>query len=116
MKKINKLGEIEIQSIKDDFEKVMKSSFEIWGDANFRLPTDYTRGTINTAILESVCNYISSKELSFLKSNKTKIRSNYKALISDKVYYEAVSKSTGGKTKVLDRFRLAHEILNQGTV
>ena len=116
MKKINKMDEAQIQEMKDDFEKVMKWSFEIWGDTNFRLPTDYTRGTINTAILESVCNYISTKDDSFLETNQEKIVENYSTLIHDTVYYEAVTKSTGNKAKVLDRFRLAHEILNQGTV
>jgi len=116
MKKINKMEEGQIKEIMDDFEKVMKWSFEIWGDTNFRLPTDYTRGTINTAVLESVCNYISSKDNSFLETNQLKIGENYSILIHDKVYYEAVTNSTGNKAKVLDRFRLANEILNQGTV
>ena len=116
MKKINKMDEGQIHEIKVDFEKVMKWSYEIWGDSNFRLPTDYTRGTINTAILESVCNYISSKDNSFLEKNQEIIGENYSTLIHDTVYYEAVTKSTGNKAKVLDRFRLAHEILNQGTV
>jgi hypothetical protein len=116
MKKINKLDDSKIQKMKDDFVRVMKWSFEIWKYKNFRIPTEQTRGTINTAILESVCNYLSSKNDDFLKKNAVKIRKNYSALIDDAIYYEAVTKSTGNKAKVLDRFRIAHEILNQDTV
>ena len=115
MKKINKMDESQISQMKVDFEKVMKWSFEIWGNTNFRIPTDYTRGTINTAILESVCNYLSFQEDSFLERNQEIINENFSTLIHAPVYFEAVTKSTGNKAKVLDRFRLAHEILNQGT-
>lgn len=115
MKKINKLEEKYIQQMRDDFEFVMVTTFNIWGRANFRLPTELTRGTINTAILESVCNYISSKSIDFINKNKKTIRKNFTSLIQNPIYFEAVTKSTGNKTKVLDRFRLANEILNQNT-
>lgn len=116
MKKINKMQDSKIQEIKDDFERVMAWSYDIWELDNFRIPTDYTRGTINTAILESVCNYLSSKDEDFLKKNRKIIKRNYRNLIKNTIYYEAVTKSTGNKAKVLDRFRLAHEILNEGIV
>lgn len=115
MKIINSMPDYNIKEMEEDFHRVMKWSFKIWDSTNFRIPTDYTRGTINTAILESVCNYISFQEDKFLERNKKIIRENYKKLINDSIYYEAVTKSTGNKAKVLDRFSLAHEILNQGT-
>jgi len=116
MKRINQLTEDEIQPMKDDFERVMKKSYNIWGRNNFRIPTDFTRGTINTAILETVCNYLSSKTDDFININKQTIKGNYKKLIKNDLYFESVTKATGNKTKVLDRFRLAHEILNDGTI
>lgn len=115
MKKMNKFPDETIETIRQDFIRVMQWSFEIWGYANFRIPTEYTRGTINTAILESVCNYLSHKSDDFLVLNKDTIRSNYNTLIDDGTYYEAVTKSTGNKAKVLDRFRLAQSILDQNT-
>jgi uncharacterized protein with ParB-like and HNH nuclease domain len=115
MKKINKKEELAIQEMKDDFKRVMEWSFEIWGVYNFRIPTDQTRGTINTAILESVCNYLSSKDNDFLEANRDTIRDNYTTLINNTTYFEAVTKSTGNKAKVLDRFSIAHEVLNFGT-
>jgi len=116
MKKINKIDSNKIQEMKEDFQRVMQWSYSIWTYKNFRIPTSYTRGTINTAILESVCNYLSSKNDSFLERNKDIIRGNYTKLIDDDVYVEAVTKSTGNKAKVLERFRLAHEILNLGVI
>lgn len=115
MKRINKFEYEEINEIIDDFERVMTWSYNIWGDKNFRIPTKHTRGTINTAILETVCNFISLKDDAFLKKNKRTIKKNFKSLISNEIYFEAVTKSTGNKAKVLDRFRLAHEILSENT-
>lgn len=116
MKKINKMEDDEIQKIVVDFERVMQQSFSIWKNANFRIPTQKTRGTINTAVLETVCNYLSYKDDGFIKKNKATIKKNYGTLIKDTVYHDAVTRSTGNKMKVTDRFRIAHEILNQNTI
>lgn len=116
MKKINKSDENRIIEIKEDFRYVMNWSFEIWEKNNFRIPNENTRGTINTAILETVCNYLSTKTNEFLEKNKSIIKKNYSSLIKDHIYYEAVTKSTGNKGKVLDRFKIAHDILNKETL
>lgn len=115
MKQINKMNEVQIQQMKRDFKRVMQLSYDIWGLNNFRIPTAYTRGTINTAILESVCNYLSSKDDSFIKDNRNTIKVNYDTLINNTEYLDSVSKSTGNKAKVLVRFKLANEILNLHT-
>lgn len=115
MKKINKMEDSQINEIKVDFKNVMEWSFEIWGDANFRIPTNATRGTINTAIFETVCNYLSSKDEKFIYRNLNRLNNNFSELLKNEIYFEAVTKSTGNKAKVLDRFRLAHEILNLQT-
>ena len=114
MKKINQMEDSQIQTIKDDFKRVMLRSFDIWEYKNFRIPTSFTRGTINTAILETVCNYLSFKSDTFLEKYSEVIYQNYLDLINNSIYYEAVTKSTGNKAKVLDRFKLVHEILNKG--
>jgi hypothetical protein len=116
MKEINKMPDPQIEKIKVDFKRVMEWSFKIWGLKNFRIPTEQTRGSINSSIIETVCNYLSYKTDDFLELNLAAIKENYSALLNNKVYYDAVTKSTGNKTKVIERFRLAHEILNQGTI
>jgi hypothetical protein len=115
MKKINKMDDEHIQTIEKDFKRVMNWTFRIWGRANFRIPTDYTRGTINTAILETVCYFISRKSDMFIEKNKLTIKKNLTNLIGNEQYYDAVSRATGGKSKVFIRFELAENILNQET-
>lgn len=115
MKKINKMEDDQIQEMRDDFELVMLLSIDIWGEGNFRIPTEFTRGTINTAIFETVCHFLSSNSEVFINRNKQVIKENYTLLINHPVYFEAVTKSTGNKNKVLERFRLVHEMLNLDT-
>jgi uncharacterized protein with ParB-like and HNH nuclease domain len=114
MKRINKLSDNEINVMKDDFKRVMKVAFEIWGRANFRIPTKKTRGLINTAVLETVCNYLSANSNEYIMRNFQIIKKNYSELIKDAVYNDAVTKSTGNKNRVLNRFRIVYEILNRG--
>lgn len=116
MKQINRFTDIELDDVEIDFERVMKISFSIWGNANFRIPTQHTKGTINTAILESVCNFIAHKSNDYIERNRAIIHDNYSLLITNEVYYNAVTTSTSNKTKVFDRFNFAHEILSQGTI
>ena len=115
MKKINKMDDEHIQTIEKDFQRVMKWSFRIWERANFRMPTDHTRGTINTAIFETVGYFIAKRTDEFIERNKLIIRNNYTNLIHNSEYYDSVSRATGGKSKVLARFELVEEILNQNT-
>lgn len=116
MKKINVATDDAIHQMKIDFERVMKWSFKIWGFNNFRIPTQQTRGSINTAILETVCNYIANQNDVFLEKNTERIKRNYQLLLKNERYFEAVTKSTGNKAKVIERFNLIHGILNQNTV
>ena len=116
MKRINKLSDDKIQKIKDDFKRVMQIAFKIWERNNFRIPTITTRGLINTAVLETVCNYLSVYSDDYINKNISKIEKNYSDLINNPIYNDAVTKSTGNKTRVLNRFRLVFEILNKGLV
>jgi len=114
MKRINKLQDDKISEMKNDFKRVMQTAYKIWDRANFRIPTYATRGLINTAVLESVCNYLSSYSDDYIKKNIQTIKKNYSELIENPVYNDAVTKSTGNKNRVLCRFKLAFEILNKG--
>lgn len=115
MRTINKLPDRQIEIMKEDFKHVMETSFLIWSDRSFRIPTSYTKGTINVAVLESVCNFLSSKSKEYLTKNANEIRANYITLINDEKYYDSVTTSTGSKQKVLDRFALAHKHLSNIT-
>lgn len=114
MKGINNMKEDKILEISNDFKNVMEWSFMIWGRRNFRIPTPSTRGSINVAILESVCNYLSKKGRAFIERNQDALSNNFDKLVLNNQYIEAVSTSTGNRNKVLDRFRIAYDILNEG--
>lgn len=115
MRRINCMDDVQIQKIRDDFNRVMTVSLKIWDKGNFRIPTKQTRGVINTAVLESVCHYLSSCSDEFIEKNLNIIRSNYTDLINDDNYQYAAMRATANKNSVLDRFRLAHEILSVNT-
>jgi uncharacterized protein with ParB-like and HNH nuclease domain len=113
MRKINLMTDTEIAELKADLKRVMTLTFNFFGKNNFRLPSNQTRGKINTAILESVCYFFSLHSDSFLKKNKQRIKRNFKKLLKNPSYLEAVRFSTSNKTNVINRFKLAQEILAQ---
>ncbi|MBF0567479.1 MAG: DUF262 domain-containing protein [Nitrospirae bacterium] len=113
--KINKMSNNEIEELKGDFIRVMTRTFELYQYGNFRIPTDSTRGRINIAVMESVCHFFSAQTDEFIKANKKRLIKNYKSLLEDEDYLDAVSVSTGDKRRVNARFRLSREILGNVT-
>ncbi len=113
MKKINLMEEGKIESLKQDFERVMKKTYDFFGERNFRLPTEETRGRINMAMLESVAYFFSDKSDDFLQEHQEKITSNFDTLLKDEVYLDAIRFSTGDKSRVLNRFKKVEEILGK---
>ena len=113
MRKINLATEEEIEIIRKDFKRVMELTYDFFGDVNFRIPTDGTRGRVNIAVMESVYFYFVNKSDTYLKTNKLNIKKNFKILLEDGIYLNAVRFSTGGKNNVVDRFKRTQEILSQ---
>jgi len=109
MKRINKMPDEKIIEIKKDFYHVMKMAYMIWNKNGFRIPTAKTRGLINTAVLETVCNYLSAYSEEYINRNNNILHNKYFELLSNPDYYDAVTKSTGNKARVLKRFKLVFE-------
>lgn len=111
MTKINKMP----QSKSDDLERCTLNVFsltrEIFGDANFRIPTDYTRGRINIAVMESIFNCFYQKKIRgpVKSTQKNKLITAFRNLLSDDKFLGAVRWSTGSMNQVKTRFRLAHD-------
>jgi uncharacterized protein with ParB-like and HNH nuclease domain len=114
MRKINLMAEPEREELKADFKRVMTLTFEFFAQTNFRLPSNQSGGKINIAILESVCYFFSVKSDSFLKKNKGTIQSNFDKLLKNQHYLEAVRFTTSNRNYVINRFKLAQEILGEG--
>ncbi len=117
MKTINKMTEQDILKLKEDFKRVMQLTYDFYGDKNFRVPLagKTTRGRISIAVLESVGNFFSKQEDSFLYRNKEIIKSNLDYLLKNNEYLGAVQKNTNTKNRVETRFNLAQEILGDIT-
>jgi hypothetical protein len=113
MKKINDFDEAKIDEIKKDFQRVFELSYKIWGEKNFRIPTTSTRGFINTAILETVCNYLSSKDDTYIQENIDRIKKRYTDLIHNPEFVDSVTTATSSKAKVQKRFQLVYDIFDE---
>jgi hypothetical protein len=117
MKKINSMTTDEVNSLKIDFERVMKYTYSFFGTQNFRVPQYNqnaewrSRGVINSAMFESICYFFSEQPDSFLIKNKETIIKNFWELFNDPNYIDAVRFSTGNKARVFNRFKLVKQIL-----
>lgn len=112
MRQINKMSMVEVGDIKKRFLEIMDKTLQSFGEANFRIPSDYTRGRINIAVMETVYYvYYKKIELGQTIDNALMGRS-FQTLLRDSDYLDAVRNSTGSPSKVMMRFNLAKQIFN----
>ncbi|PKD17144.1 hypothetical protein APR41_06840 [Salegentibacter salinarum] len=116
MKYLNRfnINDSEIIALEEEFDKSMRLTYDFFGRNNFRIPTNETRGRINIAVFETVAGYFASQNEEFLKLNKRTIKKNFKILIDNWDYLDAVRISTGDKKRVSTRFDLVFDTLNAG--
>lgn len=108
MRKMNGMTENEIATIEQDFIKVMHRTQEIFGKANFRIPTDYTIGRVNIAVMESIYNTFYKKIKHGDAIDKDKATAAFSKLLNEQKYIDAVRNSTAEKKKVERRFSMAN--------
>ena len=110
MTKINKMTDVEIGSLKQKALSVFVQTHRVFGDANFRIPTDYTRGRINIAVMESLfnCFYQIQENMPNVKLDKPRLKAAFDKLLADEKFRASVRWSTGSTTQVKTRFRMAH--------
>lgn len=112
MIKLNRMSDSEIETLKQKTLKVLQLTTSIFGDRNFRIPTECTRGRINIAVMETVFWY-------FFKFHDDEVgspdnyKSRYKQLLADESYLNAVRWSTGSKSQVKIRFDKAMSYLSK---
>ncbi len=112
MRKINKLSLVEVEDIKKRFLSIMKQTLHVFGMANFRIPSDYTRGRINIAVMETIY-YVFYKKAELGQTiDNDLMRQSFQTLLKDSEYLDAVRNSTGSPYKVTTRFELARKIFN----
>jgi hypothetical protein len=112
MRKINKASQIEVEDIKKNFLKTMEQTRSVFGMNNFRIPSDYTRGRINIAVMETIY-YVFYKKVEHGQTiDKNLMQQSFQTLLRDSKYLDAVRNSTGSPYKVMTRFELARQIFN----
>ena len=112
MRKINRSSVIEVEDIKKDFLRIMKQTRRIFGSYNFRIPSDYTRGRINIAVMETIYYVFYRKAQLGQMIDDGLMRQSFQTLLKDGMYLDAVRNSTGSPSKVMTRFDLAKQIFN----
>lgn len=103
-----------IDSLVRTFEGVFDLSRDVLGKDAFRIPTENGMGRINIAVMESVCRFFAEHSEDWIRKNASRIEMNYKRLIADQQYRDAVRSSTGDPRRVRTRFQMAREILGEG--
>ncbi|MDM8529330.1 DUF262 domain-containing protein [Anaerolineales bacterium HSG24] len=113
LKMMNTMSEAELESLAKEFERVMRLTYQFFKEKNFRWPTENSRGRVNIALLESVSYFFSRQDDAFLKTHKKRIRKNYRQLLQNQAFADAVRISTGDIKRVMTRFELAQKILGE---
>jgi hypothetical protein len=98
--------------IRQQFLHVMQRTYDVYGEANFRPPTDDGRNRINIALMESVYRFFALKEKGPAReTNNKRLLRNYELLCKDTEFIDAIQRATSGRQRVLIRFNKAMEIL-----
>ena len=115
MTRINKMKDDEIESLREKTLTVFSLTNRIFEDVNFRIPTDYTRGRINIAVMESLFQCFFDKNLKneTINSTKEQFQGALKHLLENEKYLESVRWATSSTMRVKTRFRLAHNAFDK---
>ncbi|NEQ38940.1 MAG: DUF262 domain-containing protein [Okeania sp. SIO3I5] len=106
MQKINEMSDEQIDELKQDFERVMKLTYDFFEQANFRLPTDRSRGKVNTIMFESISYFFSRHDDQFLEQHKQTIQQNFVKLRENYEYVGSIKRVRHARDTVIKRFDL----------
>lgn len=111
---INKvLTEKQIADLEQKFEHAMLLSRDCFGNKNFRFPTRTTRGRINIALFECISYFFANHSEEYIRNNKSFIKKQFKLLLKDNEFINAIRFSTGDKNRVKTRFEKVQEYFKQ---
>ena len=108
MVELNKTTSDFCDVIAEQFQSVFQNIRAILGADAFRIASTKTRGRINVAIMESVYRFFATTDLEWINTNEKRILENYRNLLQDKDFLNAVQASTGDTARVRTRFRVAN--------
>jgi hypothetical protein len=104
-----------LERLAADFERAMKSAATVFGNAAFRkYPEGATkRGPINRALFESWSVALADHESDSLQPHAHTVLKHARARMKEEKYAAAITLATGDHSKVLLRFSVARDILQQ---
>ena len=108
MVKINKMSQKDVDLLEQKALNVFACTERVFGNANFRIPTDYTKGRINIAVMETIFNCFYQSDVDLQNIDFSKLKKGFASLLNNKTYMGAVRWATGSVTQVTTRFREAH--------
>lgn len=112
MRRINKMSTVEVEDVKKKFLEIMGKTLRSFGRANFRIPSDYTRGRINIAVMETIY-YVYYKKIEQGQTiDDNLMQQSFQTLLRTPDYLDAVRNSTGSPSKVMTRFNLTKQIFS----
>ena len=112
MKELNKKSSEEIEELKRNALLVYQKTFEIYDYRNFRVPTEYTRGRINIAFLETIFGVFYTLITNHIEIDATVCQNAQDSLLHSDDFINSVKWSTGSKSQVQKRFSLAYKFFN----
>jgi len=115
---IKTLSEEQRTQMKNEFDRAMKSAFEIFGNDAFRKrkSIDDRRGPINKALFEVLSvglSKLSEAESKKLCSRKEIFKTKFIELNNDTAFFGSIGGGTGEKTRVAKRFGDIERIINE---
>ncbi|MFD6609643.1 DUF262 domain-containing protein [Micromonospora chalcea] len=116
MRKLDRLGATKIRVLREEFDKALNASYDIFGDWAFR-KVDRNGGNrrfpINKALFEAISvnlATLSPQEIAVLVKRYRRVEKQFLSLMSDVDFVAAISQGTGDPAKVRRRFAAIHDL------
>ncbi len=113
MVKINRMTQEEVDALETKTLSVFAITEQIFGNTNFRIPTDYTIGRINIAVMETIFNCFYQSNIDIQQIDSSLFKRVFNSLLNNVTYLGAVRWSTGSVANVRTRFREAHRFIDK---
>jgi transcriptional regulator with XRE-family HTH domain len=111
--RMNKLKPQELEQLREDFDRAVRSSAHLFGQHAFRKslagPSDGGRSPFNIALFEVSTLALSTVDESLVRARAENIRQAFRDLLADKEFDRAITYATNSRNRVEMRFRLAEE-------
>lgn len=116
MRKINSMGEKEIESLREFFKASMQKAYVVFGEFTFRkiYENDTKKRPINKSLFETFGYFMDSYDIEKLKKCRENIINNLRYELSNDIEFEkSISRATNNIDNVQYRFNKAKKILEE---